>query len=183
MAEAPEAQTVFHGEKPVRPDDLEAEGMTFGGWYTDYDFEEEYDFDKPVTNNVTVYAKWISPHVHVYDDIVVDPTCTEDGYTVHSCDCGDTYTDSVVPALGHDWSEWTAYEDPDSEIRTCARCGQTEVRYTTMQIIKTGGYGAKIVGLDPANTYLIRYATGEYANANAVKKGENAGFVQVSGVR
>ena len=39
---------------------------------------------------------------HNYNSVDTDPTCTEDGYTTHVCArCNDTYTDSIVPALGH----------------------------------------------------------------------------------
>ena len=59
------AQTVAHGEKAVRPADPERNGFTFGGWYTDEDCTDgnEYDFDTPVTENITLYAKW-SGHTH-----------------------------------------------------------------------------------------------------------------------
>ena len=33
-------------------------GYTFGGWYTDYDCTVAYDFNAPVTDNITLYAKW-----------------------------------------------------------------------------------------------------------------------------
>ena len=39
---------------------------------------------------------------HSYDAVVTDPTCTEEGYTTHTCStCGDVYVDTVVDALGH----------------------------------------------------------------------------------
>ena len=39
---------------------------------------------------------------HDYEDFIVDPTCTEQGYTLHSCDrCGDEYEDEFTPELGH----------------------------------------------------------------------------------
>ena len=39
---------------------------------------------------------------HNYESVVTDPTCTEDGYTTHTCTvCSDTYQDSTVAALGH----------------------------------------------------------------------------------
>ena len=47
---------------------------------------------------------------------------------------------------------------------------------------KIEGYDVKLTGLDPGSTYVIRYATGEYENAEDVKNGENAGFIHVSGV-
>lgn len=44
-------------------------------------------------------------HEHDYTDVVTPPTCTEQGYTTHTCECGESYTDSYVDALGHDWDE------------------------------------------------------------------------------
>ena len=69
---------------------------------------------------------------HAYDAVVTEPTCTEDGYTTHTCSrCGDTYTDSETAALGHAWGEWeivrTATPNEKGEkIRVCTRCGEVE---------------------------------------------------------
>ena len=41
------------------------------------------------------------PHEHDYKATVVDPTCTEAGYTEHKCECGDSYKDAYKDALGH----------------------------------------------------------------------------------
>ena len=42
--------------------------------------------------------------VHSYESVVTDATCTEAGYTTHTCTlCGDSYTDSEVEALGHSY--------------------------------------------------------------------------------
>ena len=39
---------------------------------------------------------------HDYDSVVTAPSCTVDGYTTHTCSrCNDTYTDSIVPSVGH----------------------------------------------------------------------------------
>ena len=38
---------------------------------------------------------------HHYVSVVTDPSCTEQGYTTHTCSCGDTYTDTYTNALGH----------------------------------------------------------------------------------
>ena len=39
---------------------------------------------------------------HIYETEVVNPTCTEKGYTVYTCsNCSDSYKDSYVDALGH----------------------------------------------------------------------------------
>ena len=54
---------------------------------------------------------------HNHEAVVTAPTCTEAGYTTHTCVCGDTYTDSEVAALGHDYVEGVCSrcesEDPD----------------------------------------------------------------------
>ena len=72
-------------------------------------------------------------HTHVYTETVVPPTCTEDGYTLHKCSCGASYTTDPVPALGHSFGEWTTVKEPTydadgEEQRTCERCGATESR-------------------------------------------------------
>lgn len=39
---------------------------------------------------------------HRYDAVVTPPTCTEKGYTTHTCSgCNDSYVDSYTPAAGH----------------------------------------------------------------------------------
>ena len=63
-------------------------------------------------------------------------TCTEDGYTgdIVCASCGaELEKGEVVPALGHNWSEWTVTVPvgeytPGEETRTCSRCGETEIR-------------------------------------------------------
>ncbi len=40
-------------------------------------------------------------HTHNYSEVVTAPTCTEEGYTTYTCDCGDSYTGNKVDALGH----------------------------------------------------------------------------------
>jgi uncharacterized repeat protein (TIGR02543 family) len=32
--------------------------FTFAGWYEDAALENEYDFDTPITQDITLYAKW-----------------------------------------------------------------------------------------------------------------------------
>ncbi len=53
-------------------------------------------------------------HEHTYETEVVAPTCTEQGYTLHTCTgCGDSYKDTYVSALGHSYGEpsWDWSED------------------------------------------------------------------------
>ena len=60
-----------------------------------------------------------------------DATCTEKGLSDgEKCSvCGETLKEQeTIPALGHDFGEWTADKDADVETRTCSRCGATETR-------------------------------------------------------
>lgn len=53
-----EKQSVKEGSKVIVPDEPEKEGFFFDGWYSDEALETEFDFDAPVTANITLYAKW-----------------------------------------------------------------------------------------------------------------------------
>ena len=70
--------------------------------------------------NTTLQMKngWLDEvvvHEHNYTSVVTDPTCTEGGYTTHTCSiCNDSYTDSETEALGH-----------TTDNGTCERCGNT----------------------------------------------------------
>lgn len=66
------------------------------------------------------------PHEHAYHETQrVEPTCTEDGYIQHTCDCGDSYREPL-PA-GHSWGEWSPAGD-GKEVRYCDACGAEDYR-------------------------------------------------------
>lgn len=56
--EAVTTQLVETGEKVAQPFDPVKSGASFIAWYTDEDFTTLYDFDNPVTDDLTLYAKW-----------------------------------------------------------------------------------------------------------------------------
>lgn len=85
---------------------------------------------------VTVEAS----HEHSYEKTAeTAPTCTENGSITYTCtECGDSYTDSTVAALGHDYTdvvtEPTCTEDGYT-TRTCTRCGDS---YTDSTVAALG---------------------------------------------
>ncbi len=52
------AQTVTEGGKATAPTAPTAEGFDFGGWYTEAECTNAYDFDTVLTGDITLYAKW-----------------------------------------------------------------------------------------------------------------------------
>lgn len=53
-------QTVTYNEIIAKPTDPQKDGYTFGGWFTDKELKNEYDFSSKATKNITLYAKWNS---------------------------------------------------------------------------------------------------------------------------
>ena len=53
------SQTVESGKKAIKPADPTKEDCAFAGWYSNSALTTEYDFNKTVTGNLTLYAKWI----------------------------------------------------------------------------------------------------------------------------
>ena len=70
-------------------------------------------------------------HEHSYQDVVTAPTCTEKGYTTHTCSCGESYVDTYVDALGHNWNNGVVTKpvtatEAGIKTYTCTRCGETK---------------------------------------------------------
>ncbi len=77
-----------------------------------------------------IHYNYVS-HTHSYKDVVTAPTCTEKGYTTHTCACGDSYVDTYVDALGHAWDNGKVTKEPTEtetgvKTFTCTRCGETK---------------------------------------------------------
>lgn len=51
----------------TKPADPTRSGYDFGGWYTDKACTAAYDFTQPVTDNVTLYAKWEATPRYYYN--------------------------------------------------------------------------------------------------------------------
>ena len=57
-------------------------------------------------------------HKHSFKASVVKPSCTEDGYTLHKCVCGESYKDSYTDAKGHSYADGK-----------CTVCGAADPNY------------------------------------------------------
>ena len=80
-----------------------------------------------VCGEVLEAQKEIAKLGHSYVKNVVAPTCTEQGYTIYKCkNCGDTYKDDYVKALGHT-------EVIDKAVApTCTQSGLTEGKHCSV---------------------------------------------------
>ena len=81
--------------------------------------------------------KCVEAHEHSYTAVVTPPTCTEKGYTTHTCGCGDSYVDTYTDALGHAWDSGTVTKQPTEtetgvKTYTCTRCGETKTETIPM---------------------------------------------------
>ena len=65
-------------------------------------------------------------HIHQYQDTVIEPTCTNIGYTLHICTtCQYSYQDTEREALGHLYEsriEDAACNQHTTTVYTCQRC-------------------------------------------------------------
>lgn len=74
-------------------------------------------------------------HEHSYTTKTTAPTCEEQGYTTHTCSCGDSYVDNHIDEIGHIFTNYDYNNDATclnngSETAICDRqdCNVTDTR-------------------------------------------------------
>ena len=147
--EADFTQNVYGGEKAVKPNDPTRAGYTFLGWYLG---ETEYDFDTPVTEDITLTGKWeIVQYTITYDyrdkDITNKTHLQPDNPTTYTV--LDTITLNPITAKGEFGKVFWEWRDennnPITEIpagstgdRTISAYWQYPVNYTVYVLDKDG---------------------------------------------
>ena len=69
-------------------------------------------------------------HVHNYNPVVTPPTCSAQGFTTYTCECGSVYLDDYTNSLGHSFTNYisdsnaTCLED-GTKTAKCDRCEET----------------------------------------------------------
>lgn len=112
-------------------------------------------------------------HSHSYSSKTVKATCTSGGYTVHTCSCGASYTDSYTDATGHRWSDWKTVKKATTSSegrkqRTCSSCGKTESKTIAKVKSSSTSGGHRIIGARKA-VYSYRGDHGDkWSNVNLV---------------
>ncbi len=104
-------------------------------------------------------------HTHKYIETVVEPNCTEKGYTLHACDCGESYKDNYIGELRHEFTNYVGdnnanYEKDGTKTATCNHgCGEKD----TIADIGTklvSGLTFKTLTLNSDNTVYGKVANG-----------------------
>ena len=115
-------------------------GCTVAGnieyWYCDSC--GRYFADSGAVEEISGESLALAETGHNYEQKIVQPTCTESGYTEYVCsNCGDSYIDenSYVQPAGHTFGEWQTVvsatcESGGEDIRYCTECDFFECRQT-----------------------------------------------------
>ena len=73
-----------------------------------------------VCQEILIAQEEVPTLAHSYQSVVTEPTCTEGGYTTHTCaNCGDSYVDTETEAVGHKYTS-------NVVAPTCSAVGYTE---------------------------------------------------------
>ena len=195
---------------------IPAAGHSWSGWKTVREATDTEDGlqERTCASCGAVQQKKIPSTGHEFAFVeTVAPTCTEEGYDIYRCECGEeeyrnetnalghsyalqnvveatcttegysgdwvctrcgeaSGTGNTVPALGHDWSDWTeetaaTYLNAGTEYRTCTACGETE----TEEIPALGSPFPDVQ--DPGKYY---YTPVLWAAANNITNGVEGGL-------
>jgi len=112
---------VITGGTIDKPDNPTKTDHYFVDWYTDSDFAAPYDFNTPVTANITLYAKW---ETNYYSVGVTFITGQDGGYGMVAITggqatgniFGDTITVTATPNPGFGFIKWVSGNDINSAI-------------------------------------------------------------------
>ena len=103
----------------TKTETIKATGHSYGDWIIDVPATEtttglKHRVCSSCSNTETLIIPLVG-HEHQYTDVVTPPTCEDEGYTTHTCRCGDSYVDSYKDKLDHSYTNGT-----------CSKCGKTD---------------------------------------------------------
>ena len=126
--------------------------------------------------------QWISGHEeiqsngHRYTETVTPPTCTDKGYTTHTCSvCGDTYTDNEVVATGHTPGESVKENDTAGSYDSVVYCTECGVELSRETIVTHTHTLTEVAAKAPTYTVAgnIAYYTCECGKYFSDAEGQN----------
>lgn len=126
-----------NGNETIKlPDNPTKEGYEFEGWYWDNGkwenpFTVNSLLNTPLSADMNVYAKF-KHNEHSFDkETVVSPTCTDKGYTLKECECGETTKTNYVLTVEHTYSDFEIRVEATTfstglKERICTVCGYVD---------------------------------------------------------
>ena len=102
-------------------------------------------------DNATIHYNY---HIHKHNSVITPPTCLGMGYTTYTCECGDSYIDDYVDALGHDMiiDEAIAPDCINTGLTEGSHCSRCDDATTEQEIVPELGHGHKAVITPPTCT-------------------------------
>lgn len=105
-------QSISEGNTATRPEEPTKEGYIFDDWYTNTEFTQRFDFDTPITDNLTLYAHWVED--------VPEPTFRVEydfnGGTRHGESVYITSSVGFVPVISVDnFIDWMEVDPPEGK--------------------------------------------------------------------
>ncbi len=189
-----EENTTYYSKGCNRMWFLDAKGNPISTFNANTESDVRFQFTTPVGTayvSITYAPSGVDKgtetlvHVHTYEDSVVAPTCAEQGYTTHTCECGDSYIDGYVDATGeHTFSDGLCTlcgaKDPSiqqgdvnfdgiidaSDVNYIYRSVMGYVTLTEAQKLFANFNGDDIVNSSDVNL-LYRYVIGEIKSAQS----------------
>lgn len=156
--------TVSNGVVDLRTAFIGCDNLTdvyYGGTASQWKEITMLDYSKGALSLATIHYNYTDEHVCTEKKLIkIDPQCEVNGISYYiCCDCGKVMGEkTVIPATGHDWSEWvvtkTATTTSEGSCeRICSSCAKKEVKTISIlaQTVKDEETGIEIAV--PSNSY------------------------------
>lgn len=155
---------------PIVPQKL---GCTFENWYSDPQLTQVFDFNTLITEDKTLYAKWIiNPKITLktenIDGGTVNVTNTETvGENVYSAKSGTEIVLNAIPKLGYKFDGW--YDANNNKVNSSSSWTfnlTDDVAYTAKFIPIPAAKDVRIDGIAKVGQQLTAYYTYEDADGD-----------------
>ena len=128
------------------PSDPVKDGNVFSGWYSDSDLQYEWDWDYPVTGDMTLYAAWAESAEEYTITFYVDRV----PYDVRTFSAGERITLPSQPSKdGYRFIGWKGYSDGMTATETRGFCAMFEsvndVSYSVSYVVNGSVYSRYVI--------------------------------------
>lgn len=119
--------------------------------------------------NATIHFNYNPNHSHSYSPKVTkSATCNQSGIRTYTCNCGDTYTETIPATGNHSAGSWQIISNPTTEkegkkIKKCTSCGVTVSEESIPKLSGNNSYNDVV--MTPSQT-TISYGDSIILHAN-----------------